>query len=163
MNMIEVKQGDITKESADAVVNPANSFGVMGGGVALAIKKAGGEEIEREAKEKAPINLGEAVITQAGKLKYRYVIHAPTMEKPAERITAENVKKAIKAALKKAKSEGLNSLVIPGMGTGVGGVSFKKAAKIMIEESKKYPELKITFIDINPEMVKAWKECLGEV
>ena len=68
---IAVKRGDITKlniEGIGAIVNPANSMGTMGGGVALAIMGAGGKEIEDEAIEKAPIPIGKAVPTTAGKL-----------------------------------------------------------------------------------------------
>lgn len=77
---IEVLLGSLLDVKADAIVNPANSYGYMGGGVAGVIKRAGGEEIEREAIKKAPIPVGSAVITTAGRLPFKGVIHAPTME-----------------------------------------------------------------------------------
>ncbi|MEA3458041.1 MAG: macro domain-containing protein, partial [Candidatus Thermoplasmatota archaeon] len=82
---IITKQGDITQIDCDAIINPANSFGYMGGGVAGAIKRVGGKEIESEAVNKAPIVVGKAIATTAGDLPYEYVIHAPTMKRPAMR------------------------------------------------------------------------------
>ncbi|MEX2689946.1 MAG: macro domain-containing protein, partial [Candidatus Njordarchaeum guaymaensis] len=75
---IIVIKGDITKMDVDAIVNPANSLLIMGGGVAGAIKRRGGQIIEDEAVKQGPIPVGNAVITSAGNLKARYVIHAPT-------------------------------------------------------------------------------------
>ena len=74
---IEIQQGDITKVNAEAIINPANSFGWMGGGSAGAIKKAGGQEIEKEIVDKSPLEIGKAVATTAGKLPHKAVIHAP--------------------------------------------------------------------------------------
>ncbi|MCM8763108.1 MAG: macro domain-containing protein, partial [Candidatus Omnitrophica bacterium] len=76
---IKVIEGDITDLAVDAIVNAANNKLVMGGGVAGAIKKKGGKEIEEEAVKKGPIKIGEAIETKAGRLKAKYVIHAATM------------------------------------------------------------------------------------
>jgi len=75
--IIGIKKGDLTEEDSEAIVNPANSLMIMGGGVAYAIKKKGGEEIEKEAIKKAPVEIGKAVVTKAGKLKTKHVIHSP--------------------------------------------------------------------------------------
>jgi O-acetyl-ADP-ribose deacetylase (regulator of RNase III) len=115
--------GDITEFTGDAVVNPANKYLVMGGGVAGAIKKKGGEEIELEARRYAPIEIGEAVVTSAGGLKCRAVIHAPTVESPGERSTRNYVYRATLAALKVARERGFKSIAFPLMGAGVGGLS----------------------------------------
>jgi O-acetyl-ADP-ribose deacetylase (regulator of RNase III) len=130
---IRVVKGDLTKIEADAIVNPANSFGYMGGGVALAIKRAGGDEIEKEAVRKAPIEIGKAVATTAGKLKAKFVIHSPTMVNPAGETDGEKVKLATIAALACAEEKGVKSIAFPGMGTGVGGLSYETAAEKMIE------------------------------
>jgi len=82
---IIVTKGDITSFGCDAIVNPANSTGSMGGGAALAIKKAGGASIEKEAMKKAPIAVGKAVSTNPGTLNAGFIIHAPTMENPTEK------------------------------------------------------------------------------
>jgi len=135
---IRVAEGDITELDVDAIVNPANSLMIMGGGVAGAIKRKGGIEIEEEARRYAPVPVGEAVATTAGKLKAKYVIHAPTMERPAMRIGLENVEKATRAALLLADKLELESIAFPGMGTGVGGVPYYDAAKKMLEVVKEH-------------------------
>jgi len=129
--VIQVLKGDLTKTKADAIVNPANSFGYMGGGVALAIKRVGGEEIEKEAISKAPVEIGKAVATTAGRLKAKFVIHAPTMVNPAGETDEENVRLATLAALKCAE-ENRATVAFPGMGTGVGRLSYKAAADAMV-------------------------------
>ena len=100
--------------------------------MAGAIKRAGGPEIEKEALRRAPIPVGEATATTAGRLRARYVIHAPTMPRPAMGTSVTNVEKATEAALRAAKELGLLSVAIPGMGTGVGGVPVQEAAETMI-------------------------------
>ncbi|WP_456481956.1 macro domain-containing protein [Methanopyrus sp.] len=162
---VVVLKGDITELEADAIVNPANSRGVMGGGVAAAIKARGGEEIEREAMEKAPIPVGEAVETTAGDLDAEYVIHAPTMERPAQRIDVENVRKATEAALKKADELGVESVAFPGMGTGVGGVPYEEAARTMVEVIEELePELEnvrtVYLVGYEEELAQAFRKAL---
>ncbi|HDI46266.1 MAG TPA: macro domain-containing protein [Candidatus Methanomethylia archaeon] len=132
--MVEIKviRGDITELEVEAIVNPANSLLVMGGGVAGAIKRKGGREIEDKARRHAPLPVGEAVATSAGRLPAKYVIHAPTMEMPAVRTDSEKVYKAVRAALRVASSMELKEVAFPGMGTGVGGVPLKEAAETMV-------------------------------
>jgi O-acetyl-ADP-ribose deacetylase (regulator of RNase III) len=130
--VITVVRGDITRSQAEAIVNPANSKLIMGGGVAGAIRRAGGPTIEKEALKRAPIRVGEAIATNAGKLAARYVIHAPTMSLPAMSTDLESIEKATSAALRVAKALGLASIAIPGMGTGVGGVPVNDAAQTMV-------------------------------
>jgi len=136
---IEVFKGDITEvEGFDAIVNPANSHMIMGGGVARAIKVKGGSEIEEEAKQYAPVPVGEAIVTGAGKLKVKHVIHAPTMRCPAMRISIGNVVQAVDAALKTALKHGLRTIAFPGMGTGVGGVPYYESARVLFHKVKEY-------------------------
>ncbi|RLI87482.1 MAG: macro domain-containing protein [Archaeoglobales archaeon] len=157
--------GDITKLEVDAIVNAANTRLIMGGGVAGAIKRAGGKEIEEEAVAKGPIKIGEAVETTAGKLKAKYVIHSPTMELDFK--TDENkIRLAVRAALKKADELGIESIAFPAMGTGVGGFSREEAAKIMVEEIKKHIDggtgiKKIILTDISEEQVKAFEKVIS--
>jgi O-acetyl-ADP-ribose deacetylase (regulator of RNase III) len=159
---IFIEKGDITKISCDAIVNPANSFGYMGGGVAGAIKQAGGIIIEKEALSKAPIPVGNAIVTSAGALPCGYVIHAPTMNKPAMRIDVNNVKLATKAAFDLGFKLKLKSIAIPGMGTGVGGVLTIDAAKAITDIAKEFEDKfeKIILIDRNDEMVKSFHQFL---
>ncbi len=134
MPRIMIVRGDITEVEVDALVNPANVQLIMGGGVAGAIRRKGGEEIQEEALKKAPIRIGDAVETSAGKLKAKYIIHAPTVESPGGKSNPEFVRKAVRAALKKAEELGLESLAFPAMGAGVGGVPVEVAVRIILEE-----------------------------
>ena len=152
---IEVKKGSITTIQVDAVVNPANSFGYMGGGVAGVIKKVGGNQIEDEAVEQAPIQVGHAVVTTSGDLVCKKVIHAPTMHNPSEITNAHKVLCATKAALELADEQGFKSIAMPGMGTGVGGLDKLEAARTMVKAIKEteFRNLqKIILIDIKNEI-----------
>ncbi len=80
--ILAIIQDDITRVALDAIVNPTNTLMIMSGGIARAIKRVRGEEIEKEAMRYAPIPIGEAIVTSAGKTPSKYVIHAPTVEKP---------------------------------------------------------------------------------
>lgn len=160
---ITIIQGDITNLAIDAIVNAANSYGYMGGGVAGAIKRIGGQEIETEAVSKAPIPVGYAIITTAGRLKCKYVIHSPTMEQPGSLINVGNVIEATRAALECADENNLKRIAIPGMGTGIGGVPCEKAAKSMIEVIVNFNENsleEVILIDRNKEMVDEWNKAL---
>lgn len=166
--VVEIKRGDLTKQAADAICNPANSLMYMGGGAAGALKRVGGEETEREALKHAPVPVGKAIATTAGKLQARWVIHAPTMERPAMRTTGEKVYRATLATLRCADEIGAGSVVIPGMGTGVGGVSCVNAAREMIKAIREVSTIarslkKIVLCDLDKDMVKAWTEVLGMI
>lgn len=119
---MEIVTGDITEFEGDAIVNPANTLMIMGGGVAGAIKARGGPEIEEEARRRAPVPIGEAIATTAGRLRARYVIHAPTVETPGGPSRPEWVYAAARAAIRLAKQLGLTRIAMPLMGAGVGGV-----------------------------------------
>jgi len=160
--IIFIEKGDLTKISCDAIVNPANSSGNMGGGVAGAIRKIGKDVIEKEAVSKAPIPVGCAVATTAGALSCKYVIHAPTMKEPAMNIDVNNVKLATKAAFDLGVKLKLKSIALPGMGTGVGGVPTGDAAKVIAEIVKEFEDKfeKIILIDGNDEMIKSFHQFL---
>jgi O-acetyl-ADP-ribose deacetylase len=160
---IEVKKGSITTLQVNAIVNPANSFGYMGGGVAEAIKKVGGQSIEDEAVEQAPVQVGDAIITGGGDLVCEKVIHAPTMHNPAEKTDTHKVSWAVTAALELADAKEMRTVGLPGMGTGVGGVKKDEAAKVMVDTIKKmkfHSVEKIVLIDVDDEMVEAFQEAL---
>jgi len=163
-----VVQGDITQQTVDAIVNPANSRMIMGGGVAGAIKRSGGKEIEDEALKHAPVPVGTAVATTAGKLRARYVIHAPTMPKPAMRIYKENVESAMKASLEQAETLKVKSIAFPALGTGVGGIPLRTAAEIMIQQLKNHlketSNLKeVIFVGFSQEAFEAFKEAVKQI
>ena len=162
---ITVVHGSILDADAQVIVNAANSLGLMGGGVAGVIKRAAGAEVEREAVKDAPIRVGKAVLTSGGKTKFQGIIHAPTMPEPGMRIQAENVAFATAAALALADEKGFESIAIPGMGTGVGGVAHTDAARMMVEMVRSFSPrtLKsVVLVDVDPEMVAAWRGCLAD-
>jgi len=141
MTKIEVYQGDITQLELDALVNAANNRLWMGGGVAGALKRAGGKEIEAEAVKKGPIPVGEAVDTGAGSLKARYIIHAAVMGQDLK-TDAERVRQATKSSLLRADELGIKSIAFPALGTGVGGFPLYECARIMISEVCQYSATK---------------------
>src|SRR5687767_5264972 len=112
---IHLAKTDITGMPVDAVVNPANSLGIMGGGVAGALSRKGGPTIQREAMSMAPIAVGAAVVTNGGQLWAKHVIHAPTMEQPGTKIGVENVRRATRAALLAAARHNFELIALPGM------------------------------------------------
>lgn len=157
---VQIMQGSILDVEAQVIVNAANSYGLMGGGVAGVIRHAAGPAVEREARQQAPIPVGMAVLTSGGKTSFQGIIHAPTMPEPVIRIPAKNVAQATRAALQLANSKEFTSLAIPGMGTGVGGVSPIDAAKHMVNEIRAFSPktlTKIILVDIDPAMVQAWR------
>jgi len=137
MARISLYRGDITALEVDAIVNAANDRLRMGAGVAGAIKRAGGEEIEREAVAKGPVPVGEAVVTGAGKLKAKYVIHAVVMGRD-RRTDAEKVRAATESSLKRAEELGIKNIAFPALGTGVGGLPYAEAAEVMIEAVREH-------------------------
>jgi O-acetyl-ADP-ribose deacetylase (regulator of RNase III) len=134
---LEVVDGDITTLEVDAIANAANSHLWMGSGVAGAIKRAGGEEIEREAVAKGPIDVGEAVATGAGRLAARWVIHGAVMGQDL-RTDAGLVRRTTESCLRVADELGAESLALPAFGTGVGGFPLDECARIMVETARSY-------------------------
>lgn len=134
---IKVMQGDITEIKIDAIVNAANNKLVMGGGVAGAIKKKGGQVIEDEAVKAGPIKIGEAKATKAGKLPAKYVIHAATMGMDFK-TDQDKIRSAARNSLLVAEELKINSLAFPALGCGVGGFPLLASAKIISQEILKH-------------------------
>jgi len=131
---VRVVQGDLTALAVGAVVNAANDRLWMGGGVAGAIARRGGPEIEREATACGPVPIGDAVATGAGRLPARYVIHAVTMGQ--DLVTSEGyIRAATRSALRVAESLSVESVAFPALGTGVGGFPLDRAASVMLQEA----------------------------
>lgn len=125
-------EGDIASLAVDAVANAANDELWMGAGVAGALKRAGGEEIEREAVSKGPIPLGTAVATTAGRLPARHVVHGAVMGQDL-RTSADLIERTTRACLETADDLGCASLALPAFGTGVGGFSLDECARLMVD------------------------------
>jgi O-acetyl-ADP-ribose deacetylase (regulator of RNase III) len=127
---LEVVEGDIAALAVDALANAANDRLWMGAGVAGALKRAGGPEVEREAVAKGPIAVGDAVATTAGRLPARWVIHAAVMGQDL-RTSAEIIERATRSTLRVADELGARSVGLPAFGTGVGGFSVEACARLM--------------------------------
>jgi O-acetyl-ADP-ribose deacetylase (regulator of RNase III) len=134
---IHVIQGDITELDSDAIVNAANQQLVLGGGVAGAIRRKGGPEIQKECDLIGGTFVGGAVITTGGKLKAKHVIHAvgPRMGEGNEE---EKLRNATLNSLKLADENGLKSIAFPAISTGIFGFPRERCAPIMLETAQRY-------------------------
>jgi O-acetyl-ADP-ribose deacetylase (regulator of RNase III) len=137
MAVIEVLDTDITALAVDAIANAANNHLWMGAGVAGAIKRAGGDEIEREAVAKGPIAVGEAIATGAGRLRARWVIHGAVMGQDLA-TSAELIERTTRRCLEVADGLGCESLALPAFGTGVGGFSVAECARLMVGVAREH-------------------------
>jgi len=131
---IVIQQGDLTDMDIDAIVNAANNDLQLGGGVAGAIRRKGGEKIQRECDAIGSIPVGYAAITGGGKLKARYVIHAASMQLGG-RTTAANLRTSVAHTLRIAAERGLKTIAFPAVGTGIAGFSMEECASILLEEA----------------------------
>jgi O-acetyl-ADP-ribose deacetylase (regulator of RNase III) len=165
--VLHLMQGDITEVVADAIVNAANERLWMGGGVAGAIKRKGGQIIEDEAVKLGPIPIGEAVVTSAGELNARFVIHAAGMG--IDLITdGDKIRDATQNSLRRADELELGSIAFPSIGTGVGGFPIHEAADIMlrttIEHIKGDTSLeKVIFVLYGDDAFKAFENALADL
>jgi O-acetyl-ADP-ribose deacetylase (regulator of RNase III) len=130
---IVLLQGDLTEMDVDAIVNAANNDLQLGGGVAGAIRRKGGEAIQRECDEIGSIPIGGAAITSGGKLRARFVIHAASMQLGGE-TTAAALRSSTAHALRIATERGLRSIAFPAVGTGIAGFPIPECARIMLRE-----------------------------
>jgi O-acetyl-ADP-ribose deacetylase (regulator of RNase III) len=164
MAEVEVREGDITKLEVDAIANAANTDLRHGGGVAGAIVRAGGQEIQAESEEKAPIGLGEAVATGAGSLPSRWVIHAATMHLGGP-TSAEIIREATASTLRVADELAARSLGLVAFGTGVGGFPVEEAARIEADEVRRHlaagSELEVVFCVFGEDAKRAFEQAVA--
>jgi O-acetyl-ADP-ribose deacetylase (regulator of RNase III) len=128
---IVIQQGDLTEMDTDAIVNAANNDLILGGGVAGAIRRKGGDAIQRECTAIGTIPVGYAAITSGGNLKAKYVIHAASMELGGG-TTAEALERSTMHVLRIAAERGLKTVAFPAVGTGVAGFPLKDCAEILL-------------------------------
>jgi O-acetyl-ADP-ribose deacetylase (regulator of RNase III) len=164
---IILEHGDITEMEVDAVVNAANNHLWMGSGVAGVIKRKGGEVIEREAVAKGPISVGEAIITGAGNLQAKYIIHAAGMGQDLK-TDEKKVRMATYNSLMRAEEKQLQSLAFPAIGTGVGGFSAHLCAKVMLAVTVEFLQesqflRKVIFALFDQGTYRIFQERLSEI
>jgi O-acetyl-ADP-ribose deacetylase (regulator of RNase III) len=158
-----VIEGDITSLDVDAIANAANNALWMGAGVAGAIKRAGGEEIEREAVANGPIEVGDAVATGAGRLQAKHVIHGAVMGQDLQ-TNAELVRRTTRRCLEVADELGAGSLALPAFGTGVGRFPVADCAEIMVSEALAFEGHsleRVVFAVFGSEAREAFKSALS--
>ncbi len=164
--VFHVVRGDISRVGAEAVVNAANNHFWMGGGVAGALKHAGGRTIEIDAMAQGPVPVGESVVTDGGCLPARYVIHAAVMGQDLQ-TSATAIHDATGSSLACAQALGIETIALPAFGTGVGRFPPSESARIMIGaalvfvracKGRKLKE--ISFVLISDELTKVFGETL---
>ena len=135
--ILELVESDITEMETDAIVNAANAQLILGGGVAGAIKRKGGPEIQKECNKIGGIFVGGAVITTGGNLKAKHVIHAvgPRMGEGNE---DQKLKNATLSSLKLADQNRLKSIAFPAISTGIFGFPIQRCARIMLKTTIDY-------------------------
>jgi O-acetyl-ADP-ribose deacetylase (regulator of RNase III) len=161
---LEVVDGDISALEVDAVANAANDHLWMGAGVAGALKRAGGEEIEREAMAKGPIPVGEAVATGAGRLPARWVVHGAVMGQDL-RTNADLVERTTQSVLRVADDLGAESLALPAFGTGVGGFPLDECARLMVKAVREHEPRtlnRVVFAVFGAEAKRAFDQALDD-
>jgi len=134
---IRLAEGDITELDTEAIVNAANARLILGGGVAGAIRAKGGPSIQEECNRIGGTHVGGAVITGAGNLKAKYVIHAvgPRLgEGEAEHKLAD----AVKNSLKLCQERGISSIAFPAISTGIFGYPAEECACVMLQTALNY-------------------------
>jgi O-acetyl-ADP-ribose deacetylase len=162
---IELWNGDICDLEVDAIVNPANLSLWMSTGVSGAIKRAGGDAIEFAAVRQAPVPLGDAIVTPAGSLAARAVIHAVSLDRD-RRTSGPVIEAAVRSAMARAREIGATSVAFPALGTGVGGFPLDEAARITVETVREELELSpsiehVTFALRGAAAYQAFEAAIG--
>lgn len=168
--MIIIKKGDITKEEAEAIVNAANTRLAGGGGVDGAIHRAAGPTVLEECTKIGGCKTGEAVITNAGRLKAKKIIHTPG---PVWHGGAKGEEALLRNCYENsfllAKRHNLKTIVFPAISTGVYGYPVMEAAKVALDIGKKFQDdfdqiIYVCFSDSDLEIYKrVWNDMQQEI
>ncbi len=131
MTRIQLWNGDICDLEVDAIVNPANPSLWMSTGVGGALKAAAGDEVEFAAIRHLPVSVGDAVVTSAGRLAARLLIHAVSLDRD-RRTSAGAIETALRNTFARAREYDVATIALPALGTGVGGFPMDDAARITV-------------------------------
>jgi O-acetyl-ADP-ribose deacetylase (regulator of RNase III) len=165
---IEVIQGDITSQGdVDAVVNAANAQLESGGGVAGAIHQAAGPGLAEEARQMAPIQAGEAVVTDGHDLPNRYVIHTLGPVYGSDKPEAELLANCYRNSLELAEEHGIDSVAFPALSTGAFGYPVEEATEVALrtalESAQKLQNVRlIRFVLFSEEDLEVYERILSE-
>jgi len=164
---IEIRQGDLTDMDVDAIVNAANNDLKLGGGVAGAVRRKGGPQIQEECDKVGTIPVGGAAITSGGNLKARHVIHAASMELGG-RTSALALRSSTAHSLRIAAQNGLKTIAFPAVGTGIAGFPLRECAELMLRETAKHLAQdtsveKIYFVLFDQQALKTFEQAFSEL
>ena len=134
---LSLKKDDITDLEVDAFVFYADENLALGSGFGTAISMRAGKSVEEELKELAPLPTGEAVVSSAGKMKAKYIVHA-VGPKFREDDTEGKLRTTILNSLKRAEEKGIETLAFPAMGAGFYGIPLDLCARVMMDTIKGY-------------------------
>jgi O-acetyl-ADP-ribose deacetylase (regulator of RNase III) len=162
-SVLVLKTGDITKETTEAIVNAANASLRGGGGVDGAIHRAGGPSIMEECRKIASCRTGAAVITSAGFLKAKYVIHAVgPIYKDGRHDEESQLRRAYQSCLEMASRHGIKSISFPALSAGAYGYPLRPAARSALETVigyfKTHHDIKeVNFVLFNQDVYQVFK------
>lgn len=164
---IVLLQGDLTEMDTDAIVNAANNDLQLGGGVAGAIRRKGGEQIQRECDSIGSVPVGGAAITSGGGLRARHVIHAASMQLGGA-TTAQALRSSTAHSLRIAAQNNLKTIAFPAVGTGIAGFPMRECAEIMLAEAQKHLQSatsleQIKFVLFDKKSLKVFEQVWKEM
>jgi O-acetyl-ADP-ribose deacetylase (regulator of RNase III) len=155
--MLKYNIGDITKVSdVKYICNAANGVGIMGAGVAGAIRRAGGKEIEYQAKQLCVnnnIQPGDIYITDAGTLSYDKIIHLCTMKFPGSPSKLNIIEKCLNNLVEYCIKDGIQDIALSALGTGIGGVYKTRVAQLFVKVLSPIPDITFHVIDIDDDFI----------
>jgi O-acetyl-ADP-ribose deacetylase (regulator of RNase III) len=159
--------GDLVEQEVDAIVNAANNDLQLGGGVAGAIRRAGGASIQDECDAHGPVRVGEAAITRAGRLRARFVIHAASMSL-GHRTTRESLRSSMDDTFRLAHRNSVMSIAVPAVGTGIAGFPLDECARVMAESlsgalSQGWPPHEVRFVLFGEDAKRPFEVAFWEV
>jgi O-acetyl-ADP-ribose deacetylase (regulator of RNase III) len=173
--VLQVRQGDLTQEDADAIVNAANSQLAHGGGVAGAIVRRGGpviqEESDRWVHQHGPVSTGQVAVTGAGKLPAKHIIHAvgPVWHGGIQG-EAELLRAAVWNSLTRAHQMELSSIALPAISSGIFGFPKERCARILVQTAldfcREYPDSplrEIRFVNIDRATAELFQKEVEEL
>ncbi len=167
--LLELVEGDITQQDTEAIVNAANEHLIPGGGVDGAIHRAGGPSIAEEARKYGRCPTGSAVITGAGRLKAKFVIHAVGPRyRDGQHGEPELLASAYRSALNICLEKGIDSVAFPSLSTGAYGYPLKEASRIALKtivsflKEHQRPRL-VRMVLFGQEAYRAYEEALKEI
>lgn len=149
---LQIVKGDITLEEVDVIVNAANSRLMHGGGVAGAISRRGGPAIQEESHRIAPVPVGKAGITTAGKLPAMAVIHA-VGPRWGEGDEHEKLREAVQSSLRLASEKSFKSISLPAISTGIFGFPLQEAVDVILNAIE-------NFVQMDPGTLQTIRLCL---